>query len=317
MKIEQSRCRLAVLLPCYNEEAAIGKVVNDFRAVLPRAVVYVYDNNSSDRTAECARTAGAVVRGETRQGKGHVVRRMFADVEADVYVLADGDGTYDASVAPQMVERLVRERLDMVVGCRLTDFEGEAFRRGHRFGNDLLTGCLGLFFGRTFSDILSGYRVFSRRFVKSFPALSTGFEIETELSVHALELRLPVAEVATAYKARPAGSQSKLRTYHDGWRILMMILHLFKEERPLAFFSIIAALLALTSVVLAWPVFVTYLETGLVPRFPTAILSTGLMILASLSLTCGFILDTTTHGRREMKRLSYLSLPPLDGDPSE
>ena len=303
--------RIAVILPCYNEEAAIARVVSDFRAVLPHAAVYVYDNNSRDRTAARAREAGAVVRTETRQGKGHVVRRMFADVEADVYVLADGDGTYDAGSAPAMIATLIDGRLDMVVGCRLTRFEGEAFRRGHRFGNDLLTGCLGLFFGRTFTDILSGYRVFSRRYVKSFPALSSGFETETELSVHALELRMPIAEVETPYGARPEGSASKLRTYRDGFRILSMILALFKEERPLAFFSIIAGALALTAVVLAYPVFATYIETGLVPRFPTAILATGLMILACLSLTCGFILDTVTLGRREMKRLFYLSLPSL------
>jgi glycosyltransferase involved in cell wall biosynthesis len=303
--------RLAVILPCYNEEAAIAGVVRDFRNALPQAEIYVYDNNSKDNTVEVARTAGAIVRRETRQGKGHVVRRMFADVEADIYVLADGDGTYDAASAPAMIAKLIGERLDMVAGSRLTTYEGEAFRRGHRFGNDLLTGFLGLCFGRTFTDILSGYRVFSRRYVKSFPALSTGFETETELAVHALELRMPIAEVPTPYKARPAGSASKLRTYRDGFRILMMILNLFKEERPLAFFSIIAATLAFIGLVLAYPVFMTYIETGLVPRFPTAILSTGFMILASLSLTCGFVLDTVTHGRREMKRLAYLSIPPL------
>ena len=313
MKFGDQSYRVAVILPCYNEEAAIGDVVRDFRAALPEAVVYVYDNNSKDGTVLRARAAGAVVRSETRQGKGQVVRRMFADVEADIYVLADGDGTYDAAGAPAMIEQLVAGHLDMVVGCRLTQFEGEAFRRGHRFGNDLLTGCLALFFGRTFTDILSGYRVFSRRYVKSFPALSAGFETETELSVHALELRMPIAEVTTAYKARPAGSASKLRTYRDGFRILMMILSLFKEERPLAFFSIIAGVLALLALILVYPVFITYIETGLVPRFPTAILSTGLMILASLSLTCGFVLDTVTHGRREMKRLFYLSIPPIGG----
>jgi glycosyltransferase involved in cell wall biosynthesis len=305
--------RLAVILPCYNEEAAIADVVRDFRAALPQAEIYVYDNNSKDDTVEVARAAGAIVRRETRQGKGHVVRRMFADVEADIYVLSDGDGTYDAASAPAMIAKLISERLDMVAGSRLTTYEGEAFRRGHRFGNDLLTGFLGLCFGRTFTDILSGYRVFSRRYVKSFPALSTGFETETELAVHALELRMPLAEVPTPYKARPVGSASKLRTYRDGFRILMMILNLFKEERPLAFFSIIAAILALIGLVLAYPVFMTYIETGLVPRFPTAILSTGLMILASLSLTCGFVLDTVTHGRREMKRLAYLAIPPIGG----
>jgi len=305
--------RLAVILPCYNEEAAIADVVRDFHAALPQAEIYVYDNNSRDKTFDVARAAGAIVRRETRQGKGHVVRRMFADVEADIYVLTDGDGTYDAASAPAMIDKLISERLDMVAGSRLTTYEGRAFRRGHRFGNDLLTGFLGLCFGRTFTDILSGYRVFSRRYVKSFPALSTGFETETELAVHALELRMPIAEVPTPYKARPAGSASKLRTYRDGFRILMMILNLFKEERPLAFFSIIAATLALIGLVLAYPVFMTYIETGLVPRFPTAILSTGLMILASLSLTCGFVLDTVTHGRREMKRLAYLAIPPIGG----
>jgi glycosyltransferase involved in cell wall biosynthesis len=304
--------RIAVILPCYNEEAAIARVVRDFRAALPQAQVYVFDNNSRDRTIEEATAAGAVVRRVSRQGKGHVVRRMFADVEADIYVLADGDGTYDSASAPALVEKLVGERLDMVVGSRLSTFEGEAFRRGHRFGNDLLTACLGFFFGRSFTDILSGYRAFSRRYVKSFPALASGFETEVELSVHALELRMPIAEVPTPYGARPAGSASKLRTYRDGLRILMMILNLFKEERPLAFFSIISGALALAALVLAYPVFVTYLETGLVPRFPTAILSTGLMILASLSLTCGFILDTVTLGRQEMKRLFYLSLPGIE-----
>jgi glycosyltransferase involved in cell wall biosynthesis len=304
--------RVAVILPCYNEAAAIGDVVRDFRTALPQAVVYVYDNNSRDDTARCAREAGALVRRETRQGKGHVVRRMFADVEADIYILADGDGTYDAAIAPALVEKLVGEHLDMVVGSRLTTYAGEAFRRGHRFGNDLLTGFLALCFGRTFTDILSGYRVFSRRFVKSFPALSAGFEIETELSVHALELRMPIAEVPTDYRARAAGTASKLRTFRDGFRILMMIVNLFKEERPLAFFSIIAGILALSAVGLAYPVFITFFETGLVPRFPTAILATGLMILACLSLTCGFVLDTVTHGRREMKRLAYLSIPPID-----
>ncbi len=304
--------RVAVILPCYNEAAAIGDVVREFRTALPHAVIYVYDNNSRDDTALRAREAGALVRRETRQGKGHVVRRMFADVEADIYILADGDGTYDAASAPSFVEKLVSEQLDMVVGSRLTTFAGDAFRRGHRFGNDLLTGFLGLCFGRTFTDILSGYRVFSRRFVKSFPALSVGFEIETELSVHALELRMPIAEVSTAYKTRAAGTVSKLRTYRDGFRILIMIVNLFKEERPLAFFSIIAGVLALSAVVVAYPVFITFFETGLVPRFPTAILATGLMILACLSLTCGFVLDTVTHGRREMKRLAYLSIPPLE-----
>ena len=311
MANDLSNYRIAVLLPCFNEAAAIAGVVREFHAALPEAVIYVYDNNSTDGTAERAREAGAVVRQERRQGKGQVVRRMFADVEADIYVLADGDGTYAADHAALLIERLLAEHLDMVVGSRLTTFENQAFRRGHRFGNDLLTGCLGLFFGRTFSDTLSGYRVLSRRFVKSFPALSTGFETEIELTVHALELRMPSAEQVTPYRSRMENSVSKLRTYRDGRRILMEILMLFREERPMAFFSIIAGLLALAAIVLAYPVFITYLATGLVPRFPTAILSTGLMILASLSLTCGLVLDTVTRGRREMKRLFYLSLPGL------
>jgi glycosyltransferase involved in cell wall biosynthesis len=312
MVVDLSNFRIAVILPCYNEEAAIAQTVNEFRATIPEAVIYVYDNNSTDDTIACARAAGAVVRREHRQGKGQVVRRMFADVEADIYVLADGDGTYAADHAGVLIRKLIDEGLDMVVGSRLTTYEGQAFRRGHRFGNDLLTGCLGLFFGRTFSDILSGYRVLSRRFVKSFPALSTGFETEIELTVHALELRMPCAEQVTPYRSRLEGSVSKLRTYHDGLRILKEILTLFREERPLPFFSIIASILALTAVILAIPVFITYLQTGLVPRFPTAILATGLMILSSLCLTCGLILDTVTRGRREMKRLFYLSLPVLE-----
>ncbi|KJS33182.1 MAG: glycosyl transferase family protein [Desulfatitalea sp. BRH_c12] len=312
MVVELSNFRVAVILPCYNEEAAIGQTVQEFRATIPEAVIYVYDNNSTDDTIACARAAGAVVRCEHRQGKGQVVRRMFADVEADIYVLADGDGTYAADHAGVLIRKLIDEGLDMVVGSRLTTYEGQAFRRGHRFGNDLLTGCLGLFFGRTFSDILSGYRVLSRRFVKSFPALSTGFETEIELTVHALELRMPSAEQVTPYRSRLEGSVSKLRTYRDGLRILKEILTLFREERPLPFFSIIASILALTAVILAIPVFITYLQTGLVPRFPTAILATGLMILSSLSLTCGLILETVTRGRREMKRLFYLSLPVLE-----
>ena len=284
------------------------EVVRGFRETLPEAQIYVYDNNSSDRTKDCAREAGAIVRTEAHQGKGNVVRRMFADIDADVYVLVDGDNTYHAPSARTMVQRLADEKLDMVVGCRLTAYDHAAFRRGHRFGNDLLTGFVGLLFGRSFSDILSGYRVFSRRFVKSFPALTTGFEIETELTVHALELRMPIAEVETPYGARTVGSESKLRTYRDGLRIVMTILKLFKAERPLAFFSILFTALAALALVLAYPIVVTYLDTGLVPRFPTAILATGLMLLAFLSLASGFILDTVTHGRRELKRLFYLAV---------
>jgi glycosyltransferase involved in cell wall biosynthesis len=300
--------RIAVLLPCYNEEAAIAQTVAGFRAALPEAVIYVYDNNSADRTCEVAAQAGAIVRAERMQGKGNVVRRMFADVEADVYVMADGDATYDAAAAPELVRRLVAEQLDMVVGARRSEIE-QAYRRGHRFGNRMLTGMLARIFGRTFTDVLSGYRVFSRRFVKSFPALARGFETETEISVHALELAMPVAEVVTAYGARPEGSHSKLSTYRDGWRILRTILHLFRIERPVFFYGGFAALLAALAVVLAVPLIVTYAHTHLVPRFPTAILVTGLMIVAVISFAVGLILDTVVRGRREVRRLFYLSFP--------
>ncbi|MDO6413391.1 glycosyltransferase [Sphingomonas sp. BIUV-7] len=300
--------RVVVLLPCYNEEAAIGATIAGFRAALPDAAIYVYDNNSSDRTVEVARAAGAIVRQEPQQGKGRVVRRMFADVDADVYVMADGDATYDAAAAPALVARLLDEQLDMVVGARESEIE-EAYRRGHRTGNLLLTGLLAWIFGRSFSDILSGYRVFSRRFVKSFPILSTGFEIETEISVHALELRMPVAEVTTKYGARPEGSASKLSTYRDGFRILNTILVLSRIERPVLFFGAIGALLALLGVILAVPLILTYAQTGLVPRLPTAVLVTGLMILASLCLFTGLILDTVVRGRREVRRLAYLAFP--------
>jgi len=297
-----------VLLPCYNEETAIAQTVADFRAALPQARVYVYDNASTDRTAEVAAAAGASVVREPLRGKGNVVRRMFADVEADVYVLADGDDTYDAAAAPALIGKLCREQLDMVNAARVNTSQ-EAYRRGHRFGNRLFTRMVSGLFGKRFDDILSGYRVFSRRFVKSFPALAKGFEIETELTVHALELRMPVAEVTTPYKERPEGSESKLSTFRDGFRILRTILRLTKEERPLAFFSAGAAMLAFASLVLAFPLLVTYLETGLVPRLPTAVLVSALMILAFLSLACGLILDSVAHGRREMKRLHYLTLP--------
>lgn len=299
--------KTAVLIPCYNEEHAVEQVVRDFRAALPEAVIYVYDNNSRDRTVELARAAGAVVRSEPLQGKGHVVRRMFSDIEADIYVMVDGDATYHAPSAPQLIRRLVDENLDMVVGSRLRTEEEGAFRAGHQLGNHMLTGFVAWLFGDRFQDMLSGYRVFSRRFVKSFPAMSAGFETETELVVHALSLSMPVAEIETPYFARPEGSVSKLNTYRDGWRILMTILKLLKREKPLALFGSIFAVLALAAVVLAEPVFATYMQTGLVPRFPTAILATGIMILAFLSLTAGIILDTVTHGRREAKRLHYLS----------
>jgi glycosyltransferase involved in cell wall biosynthesis len=310
MESHQLAERIAVLVPCYNEEKTIAQVVGNFRHVLPEAEIYVYDNNSKDQTARLAVEAGAVVRLERRQGKGNVLRRMFSDIEADVYVLVDGDNTYDAASAPGMITRLLADRLDMVVGTRLTTFDETAFRPGHQWGNKILTGFVSLLFGREITDMLSGYRVFSRRFVKSFPALSKGFETETELTVHALELRMPVAEVVTPYGMRPSGSESKLHTYRDGFRILKTIFNLFKEERPLIFFSLVFVVLALISVILVIPIFITYVETGQVPRFPTAILATGIMILAFLSLACGFILDMVTLGRRELKRLHYLSIHP-------
>ncbi len=303
---------LAVILPCYNEEAAIAQTIADFRAALPSAAIYVYDNNSKDRTVEVARAAGAIVRTEKMQGKGNVVRRMFADVDADVYIMADGDATYEAAAAPALVAKLIDDNLDMVVGARKSEVD-EAYRRGHKFGNKMLTGLLAWFFGRSFSDILSGYRVFSRRFVKSFPVLSAGFEIETEISVHALEMKMPVAEQVTAYAARPEGSESKLSTYRDGWRILNTIIRLFRYERPLALFGTIAGVFAIMAVLLGIPLVLTYLETGLVPRFPTAVLATGLMILSALSGMCGLILDTVVRGRLEVRRLAYLSHPAPGG----
>jgi glycosyltransferase involved in cell wall biosynthesis len=296
-----------VLLPCFNEEAAIRETVSGFRAALPGATVYVYDNNSRDRTREMAAEAGAVVRSEKQQGKGHVVRRMFADIDADVYIMADGDLTYDPAAAPAMVDMLLTEQLDMVVGTRRHEAKA-AYRGGHVLGNRLFTGLLSGLFGRTFSDIFSGYRVFSRRFVKSFPVLSAGFEIETEMSVHALELRMPVGEVETSYGARPEGSHSKLSTYGDGWRILRTIATLYRLERPVLFYGSIGALLLIAAVLLAIPLVRTYLQTGLVPRFPTAILVTGMVIVAVLCFFAGLILDTVTRGRREVRRLYYLSL---------
>jgi glycosyltransferase involved in cell wall biosynthesis len=306
--LDRSQLRIAILLPCYNEEAAIGQTVEGFRAALPGATIYVYDNNSADRTVEVARAAGAIVRTERMQGKGHVVRRMFADVEADIYIMADGDATYDAAAAPALVAKLLDEQLDMVVGARKSEVE-EAYRRGHRLGNQLFTGILASLFGRSFTDIFSGYRVFSRRFVKSFPALARGFETETEISVHALELVMPVGEVVTAYGARPEGSVSKLSTYRDGWRIMKTILHLFRIERPVLFYGGFATFLAALALVLAVPLIITYAQTGLVPRFPTAILITGMMTVAFISFAVGLILDTVVRGRREVRRLHYLSYP--------
>ena len=305
---DRQQPRIAVLLPCFNEEAAIAATVAGFRTALPGAAVYVYDNNSRDKTCEVARQAGAIVRSERQQGKGHVVRRMFADIDADVYIMADGDLTYDPKAAPAMVDLLLADQLDMVVGTRRHE-ASTAYRGGHVLGNRVFTGLLSGLFGRTFSDIFSGYRIFSRRFVKSFPVLSSGFEIETEMSVHALELRMPVGELETAYAARPEGSESKLSTFSDGWRILRTIVTLYRIERPVLFYGGIGALLLIAAILLSIPLVITYLNTGLVPRFPTAILVTGMTIIAVLCFFAGLILDTVTRGRREIRRLAYLSLP--------
>jgi glycosyltransferase involved in cell wall biosynthesis len=308
-KFARAEFEIAVLIPCFNEAMTVSKVVRDFRSALPQARIYVYDNNSKDGTGEIAARSGATVRREALQGKGNVVRRMFADVEADIYVLVDGDDTYDAGAAPAMIKCLLDDQMDLVNARRAAENPG-AYRWGHRAGNVALTGAVARIFGNRFADMLSGYKVLSRRFVKSFPIItSTGFEIETELAVHALELNMPTAEIVTAYRERPEGSTSKLRTYRDALRILRAIFLLLKEERPLAFFSGAFALLVLIALVLAAPVIVTFIETGLVPRLPTAVLATGLVLLGFLSLTCGLILDTVTRGRKEMKRLQYLTLP--------
>ena len=300
--------RIAVLVPCYNEEAAIATVVRDFKAAMPSAVIYVYDNNSKDQTAARAREAGAVVRTEMRQGKGNVVRRMFADIEADVYVLVDGDDTYDAGAAPALVARLVEDGLDIVSGQRVATGQA-AYRRGHVLGNWLLTTLTSVMFRVKLNDLLSGYRIMSRRFVKSFPFTAEGFGIETELTVHAVRLLMPMAEIETRYKERPEGSVSKLNTYRDGLRILFTIAALVREERPLVFFSTIAALLMISSLLLGTPVVLDYFHTGLVPRLPTAVLSVGFMVLGFLSLASGLILDTVTRGRWEDKRMAYLAIP--------
>jgi glycosyltransferase involved in cell wall biosynthesis len=303
-----SHTRIAVLVPCLNEGASIGSVVGAFKGAIPECEIYVFDNNSTDDTAHIASQAGAHVRTVNAAGKGHVVRRMFADIDADIYLMVDGDATYDASAAPAMVRQLIDEGLDMVVACRI-ETEQNVYRRGHRLGNSLLTSCVSFVFGNTFTDMLSGYRVFSRRYVKSFPANSTGFEIETELTVHALEQSMPVAETQTHYFARPEGSESKLRTYRDGVRILLTIARLFETEKPFAFFSILAILCTASSLLLALPILGTYLETGLVPRLPTAVLCAALVLLATILLVCGIILDSVSSGRREAKRLAYLSIP--------
>ena len=302
---------VALVVPCFNEEVAIGTVIRDFREAMPSLDIFVFDNASTDKTAEEARAAGAKVIHVPLKGKGNVVRRMFADVEADIYVMVDGDATYHAPSLPAMVSKLIAERLDMVVGCRETPKEvvAAAYRQGHQFGNKMLTKSISWIFGGQFTDMLSGYRVFSRRYAKSFPALSRGFEIETELTVHALELRMPYGEVLTPYGARPEGSASKLSTYKDGWKILKTIARLYISERPLSFFSLCGLLLTILSIGLAWPILIEFLQTGLVPRFPTAILSASIMISALLSFACGLVLDNVTRGRHEMKRLAYLGIP--------
>jgi glycosyltransferase involved in cell wall biosynthesis len=303
--------RIAVLIPCYNEELTIARVVNSFHAELPEANIYVYDNDSADRTVIAANNAGAICRTEEQRGKGNVVRRMFADIEADIYVMVDGDDTYDATSVKRLIEPILYDRIDMVSAVRQA-IGRDSFRRGHRLGNILLTRVVSRTFGSQFTDMLSGYRAMSRRFVKSFPALSQGFEIETEITVHALELRLRIVEIATPYKERPAGSESKLRTLQDGVRILFVILSLLKAERPFQFFGVVSAAISLVAIILAMPLAVTYLKTGLVPRMPTAILTTGLSIVSLLTLMTGIILETVTRGRREIKRMRYLSIPVID-----
>lgn len=301
---------VAVLIPCHNEAAAVAGVVAEFRRFLPDAEIYVYDNNSRDQTGIEASRAGAHVRHEMLRGKGNVVRRMFSDVEADIYVLVDGDGTYDPASAPEMIRMLLQDRLDMVNGARVSR-ERAAYRRGHRTGNLILSGLVGWVFGDRINDMLSGYRIFSRRFVKSFPALSSGFEIETELTVHALELRVPLGEMEIQYRERIEGGDSKLRTYSDGLRIVRTIVWLIKQERPLQFFSIAALVLFVLAITLSIPILVQYHLTGMVPRFPTAILSMGIVLLSFLSLACGLILDSVAVGRKESKRMAYLSIPYL------
>ncbi|WP_284943803.1 glycosyltransferase [Acidisoma cladoniae] len=299
--------RVAVLIPCYNEAVTIGQVVADFRAALPAARIFVYDNNSTDDTVTRASDAGAIVRVERRQGKGHVVCRMFADIEADAYVLVDGDGTYDAADSAAMVSELMTQRLDMVTGTRIETVR-ESYRRGHRLGNWMLTGLVRAIFGSGVADMLSGYRVFSRRFIKSFPALSTGFEIETQFTIHALELAMPMAEVMTRYRERPHGSASKLRTYRDGFRILRTIVVLVKDERPLRFFMSGAALALIIGLILGLPVVSEFMHTGAVPRLPTAILATALVGVGCLSAVCGLVMDAVQRGRKEAKRLAYLAV---------
>lgn len=298
---------IAVIIPCYNEQKAIAKVINDFKTNIPTASIYVFDNNSTDSTAQVAEDAGATVHFVPLKGKGNVVRRMFSDVDADIYLMVDGDDTYDASSAPEMINHLIKNQLDMVVGCRQENGDQNTYRKGHRWGNKLLTGTVQTIFKGNFTDMLSGYRVFSRRYVKSFPCLSRGFEIETELTIHALELRMKYGEVNTKYGERPEGRVSKLSTWSDGFKILKTIIKLYSLERPLYFFSIIGVLLAALSIILGLPIIVDYIDTGLVRRFPTAFLTASIMLSSIMAFVCGIILHSNTTTRREMKALFYLS----------
>lgn len=299
--------KIAVIVPCYNEEMSVATVISQFRQHLPEADIYIFDNNSKDKTAFIAKEQGAHVHLVQLKGKGNVVRRMFSDVEADVYVMVDGDATYDATAAKVMIDKLVDDRLDMVVGCRKENGDAATYRQGHRLGNKMLTGTVTTIFKGQFTDMLSGYRAFTRRYVKSFPCLSRGFEIETELTIHALELRMRYGEVETSYGERPEGSVSKLSTYKDGVKILKTIVKLYMTERPFYFFLLISSLLVLISLFLGLPILWEYENTGLVPRFPTAILSSAVMTIAIISFVCGIILESVTMGRREMKALFYLN----------
>jgi len=307
--MELSHLKIAVIIPCYNEEKTIQNVVTDFKKSLPKANIYVFDNNSSDRTGEVAKKAGAIVYSVQNAGKGNVVRRMFSDVDADVYLMVDGDDTYHAASAPRLIEKLLNENLDMVVGCRTEDSkDNNNYRAGHRLGNKLLTSSVSTIFGGNFTDMLSGYRAFSKRFVKSFTAESKGFEIETELTVHTLELRIPYGEVDTPYFERPEGSESKLSTYKDGFKILSMIIRLYSNERPAQFWGFFGGFLILIAAALSLPVFIEYLQTSKVERFPTLIVSIGMVIIGFLSFTIGLVLRTVTKGRKEAKHLWYLTL---------
>lgn len=305
---ELQHLSIAVLIPSFNEEKGIGKVIEGFRQAVPTAEIFVYDNNSSDHTAEFAKQSGAIVRQEFRQGKGYVVRRMFADIDSDVFILVDGDDTYDPKIAQTLVEILLANGLDMI-NCSRVPTSASAYRPGHKFGNGLLSGIVKIIFGNQFQDLLSGYRVFSRRFVKSFPVKATGFEIETELTIHALALEMPSMEIPCNFQNRQEGSESKLHTFSDGFRILITIGNLLRQEKPLIVFSASSLILFVTSLILGYPIIDTYLETGLVPRLPTAVLAMGLVLAGLLSMACGLILDTVTRGRQEAKRLAYLAIP--------